>query len=107
MSFQDATFDGFPGIGIPEVLMNIMSCCGFSKKENKIVILMFRIKLVSYYLSKGFLIIDPKSDALDNVPLKFKQQIHTIDKYGTDSSIPCNKSIPSSINNLKNIHLKS
>ena len=80
MSFQDATFDGFPGIVIPEVLMNIMSCCGFL-----IVVLMFRIKLVLYYLSEGFLIIDPESDALDNVPLKFKQQIHTIDNYGTDS----------------------
>ena len=68
---------------------------------------MFRIKLVSYYLSKGFLIIDPKSDALDNFPFKFKQQIHTIDKYGTDSSIPCNISIPSAINTLNNIHLKS
>ena len=107
MSFQDAKFDGFPGIRIPEVLMNIMSCCGFVKEENKIVILMFRVKLVSYYLSKGFLIIDPKSDALDNVPLKFKQQIHTIDKYGTDSSITCNIYIPSATNTLNNVHLKS
>ena len=107
MSFQDATFDGFPGIGIPEVLMNIMSCCGFAKEENKIFILMFRIKLVSYYLSKGFLIIDPKSDALDNVPLKFKQKIHTIDKYGTGYSTTCKKYIPSAINTLNNIHLKS
>ena len=77
------------------------------QNKKKIVILMFRIKLVSYYLSKGFLIIDPNSDALDNVPLKFKQQIRTIDKYGTDYSIPFNLSIPSSINTLKNIHLKS
>ena len=91
MSFQDATCDGFPGIGIPEVLMNIMYCCGYAKEENKIIILMFRIKLVSYDLSKGFLTIDPKSDALDSVSLKFKQQIHTIDKYGTDSSILCNR----------------
>ena len=36
MSFQDATFDGFPGIGIPEVLINIMYCCGFSKEGKKI-----------------------------------------------------------------------
>ena len=35
MSFQDATFDGFPGIGIPEVLINIMYCCGFSKEGKK------------------------------------------------------------------------
>ena len=87
--------------------MNIMSCCVFAKEGKKIVILMFRIKLVSYYLSKGFLIIDPKSDALDNVPLKFKQKTHTIDKYGTDTSILCNRYIPSSINTLKNINLKS
>ena len=87
--------------------MKIMSCWGFAKEENKIVILMFRIQLVSYYLSKGFLSIDPKSDALDNVPLRFKHQIHTIDKYGTDTSILCNRYIPSSINTLKNINLKS
>ena len=53
------------------------------------------------------LIKDPKSYSLDHVPLKIKQKIHTIDKYGTDSSIPFNISIPSAINTLNNIHLKS
>ena len=28
--FQDSTFDNISGIGMPEVLMNNMPCCGLS-----------------------------------------------------------------------------
>ena len=94
MSFQDAIFDGFPGIGIPKVFINIMSCCGFAIEEKNCHFdVPYQVSLILPF--KRVLIIDPKSDALDNVPLKFKQQIYTIDKFGTDSSIPRNISIPS------------
>ena len=58
--FQDSKFDGLYGIGVPKVFMKIMSCHGFAKKENANVILTCRSKLVSYYLSKRFVITDRK-----------------------------------------------
>ena len=47
--------------------MNIMYCHWFLKEENKITILTCCIRLVLIQLSKGFLVINQKSDALNNV----------------------------------------
>ena len=58
--------------------MNTMICNGFSQEEDTTVILMYLRKLVSYYISKGFVILEHKSDALENVPLKPKQNIQEI-----------------------------
>ena len=50
-AFQNSAFGDISDIGIPEVLMNIMSFCGFSKEEKTIVILSFCIKLVCLFRS--------------------------------------------------------
>ena len=65
-SFQDITFNDISDTGIPDILMNIISCHGLSIEDKAIVILTFHIKLVSYYLSKGFVIIDHELYALKN-----------------------------------------
>ena len=44
--------------GIPEVLLNIILCHGFVSYINSAVILSCHSKLVDYYLSKGFIILE-------------------------------------------------
>ena len=40
--FEEASYNGLLDVGIPEVLMNLVSCHGFMKKPNSTVILVFR-----------------------------------------------------------------
>ena len=46
-----------PGISIPELLLNFVSCDGFMEKPNSHVILNFRYILVNKDLEKWFFII--------------------------------------------------
>ena len=50
--FCNTIFDDLSGIGIPEVLTNIMYCHVFSKENQSTVILTCQSALISYYLSK-------------------------------------------------------
>ena len=45
-------FNDLSGLDIPEILMNIMPCYGFSKVTASTVILTYRSDIVTYYLSK-------------------------------------------------------
>ena len=58
------------------------------------IILMWRIKLVSYYNSIGFMILDQVCHAPNNVPNKVIQRIHAIYRHTRDSSMTCNRAIP-------------
>ena len=46
------------GMGTPEILMNIMSCHGFSKYTASSVILTCRGSLVPCYLNKVFITVE-------------------------------------------------
>ena len=45
--FASTSYNELPGIGIPEVLMNLISCHGFMKKTDSTVILLCSSRLVS------------------------------------------------------------
>ena len=51
---EDRNYDKTLGIGIPDLLINLMSCHGFLKNKNPIVILKCPKSMFEYYLSKGF-----------------------------------------------------
>ena len=53
------------------------------------------------------MILDHEPDALNNVPDKVKQKIHTIDKNKIDCAMVYNRAIQYVLNTLKNIHLNS
>ena len=57
-NFEKTKFKNLSGLGIPAILMNIMSCHGFYKSSISTVILTCRSYLISNYLSKGFLIFE-------------------------------------------------
>ena len=56
--FENRTYNYVSGMGIPELLMNIISCHVFGNNKNSVVIFSCRRKLVDCYLSKGFVIIE-------------------------------------------------
>ena len=60
-TFEDTSFNILLGIGIPELLLNLVSCHGFTKKPNSTVILNCRSRLANNYLEKGFYIIEKES----------------------------------------------
>ena len=70
--FEDTSFDEISGIGTPENLLNIVSCYGFVQYEISTLILTCRRKLVSYYLSKGLVILNQYYQSLKNVPPRLK-----------------------------------
>ena len=53
----DKSFDRILGIGIPDFLIKLMSCHGFLKNINYVVILKFPKRMLEYYFSKGFTIL--------------------------------------------------
>ena len=66
--FENTSLNDISGIFIPELLINIMTCHSFVNNMNTTVILTCCIKLVQYYLSKRFLIIENNLYALIYVP---------------------------------------
>ena len=87
MGFEDTSFDELLVIRITELLINILSCYDFVQDDNLKMILACRSKLVSYYLSKGFVIIDHESQDLKNFPLGFKQHIQDVYSFENDSGM--------------------
>ena len=54
---EDKSFENIFGIGIPYLLMTLMSCHGFLKNINNVVILKCPKRMLEYYFSKGFTIL--------------------------------------------------
>ena len=67
--FEDNSFYELLGIGVPEILLKIVSCYGSIIDNNSTLILTCRSKLVSYYLSKGFVRIEKKFSRLEECVL--------------------------------------
>ena len=58
--FENIIFNDIPGIGISQLLMNIMSCHGNVKVKKSTVISSCRRQSVYHHLSKGFVIPEKK-----------------------------------------------
>ena len=83
--------------------MNLISCHGFLKNTNSAVILKFPKRMLEYYLSKGFTILECDVNNLTKIPNCVKQRIHAEEAHGSDKVIPCINKIPSTSNTLKNL----
>ena len=69
----DNFFDRILGIGILDLLMKLMSCRGFLKNINSVTILKFPKRMLEYYLSKGFTILECNDINLEKLPNEVKQ----------------------------------
>ena len=68
-------YDNVLGIGIPYLLMNFMSCHGFLKNKDSVVILKCPNRIFEYYLSKGFIHLDCNKINLEKLPSEVKDRI--------------------------------
>ena len=87
--------------------MSIISCHGFLNYKNAAVLSSFCIKLVYYYPSKGFVLHDNNSSALNNVPQHVKQIINAEHIYKNNFLMACYIATPSADNTLKSITICS
>ena len=86
------------GLGIPDILMNIMSCRGFVKYLLSTVILACCNALVPYHISKGFVIVETEVGGVDNIPIIMKKQNNATHLREEEILIICKASIPSTVN---------
>ena len=101
--YGDKSFDRILGIVIQYLLINWMSCYGFLKNINSVFILKFPKKMLEYYLSKGFTILEWNYNNLAKISNDVKQRTH---EEVTDNSYKVMKGIktfPSTSNTLKNL----
>ena len=99
----DNTFDIILGIGIPYLLMNLMYCHGFLKSINSVVILKCPKRMLEYYFSKGFTILECNDNNFAKHPNKVKQRIHAEETKNSDKVMTCINTITSTSNTLKNL----
>ena len=94
------------GIGITELLLNLVSCHGFMLKSNSTVILNFRSRLIDKYLSKGFFIIYRGSKKLNLIPNDVILRINLVDQLKAYYVTVKNEALSSISNTIKplNIH---
>ena len=74
--YGDKSFDRMLGIGIPGLLMKLLSCHGLLKNINSVVILKCPKSMLEYYFSKVFTILEWNDINLEKLPNDVKQIIH-------------------------------
>ena len=105
--FKNKKYNDISGIGIPELLINIISCNVFVNDTKSDVILSCHRKLVDYYISKGFVILEKNSIALSIVIICGKKIINVEHLYTNYSVMACYREISSEANTLKTITICS
>ena len=101
--YGDKKFDRILGIGIPYLLFKLMSCRGFLKNINSVVILKCPKRMLEYYFSKVFTILEWNVNNLAKLPDDVKQKIHAKVTDNSYKVMRCINTIPSTSNTLKNL----
>ena len=100
---EENIYDKILGIGIPDQLMNLMSCHGFLRNKDPVVVIKFPKSMFKYYFSKGFTYFDCSIINLGKLPTEVKQIIHAEDTENSDKVMICSTTITSTSNTLKNL----
>ena len=72
---EDKYYDNLFGIGIPDIFMNMLSCQGFIKNNDSIVILKCTNRMSQYYFNKGFIQLTCHEDNLKQFPKRPKKEL--------------------------------
>ena len=99
---KNAKFNNLSGLGIPDILVNIMSGHGFVKSSISTFILTCRNALFPYYLSKGFFITETEVGGVDNIPIIVKK-INATHLHEEESLLTYKAAINSTVNTLNKI----
>ena len=93
-NIEDKSFNILLGIGIPELLLNLVSCHGFMKKPNSTVILNYRSRLIKNYLAKVLYMIEKCSKQLSLISNDVKLIIKISNQMDTYFSWQKKKQFP-------------
>ena len=91
------------GIGILDMLINLMSCHSFFKQKDSVVILKYPIRIFEYYFSKVFINFYCNLINLEKLPYEVKDRIYAAETDNLDKVMICSTTIPSTSNTLKNL----
>ena len=72
----EKSFDIVLGIGIQDLLMKLMSCHGFLKNIIIVFVLQSPKRMLEYYFSKGFTILECNYNNEAKLPNDVKQRTH-------------------------------
>ena len=98
-------FEKLLGKVIPYLLMNLNLCNGFTKNINYNVILLCPSRMLEYYFSEGFVVLERNSNISEIISNEAKQIIHAMDMHDSDYVMTCTAEIPSISNTLKKLLL--
>ena len=100
-------YDNLFGIGIPDILLNMLSCHGFLNNSDSIVILKCPNGMSEYYFNKGFIELTCDEDHLNKLPLSAKQRVGAEVKVNSNLFMLCKTTIISTLNTQKNLVISS
>ena len=89
------------GIGIPELLLNLVFRHGFMKKQNSTVILSCQTRLINSYLLTVFSVIEQGINRLSLIPNDVSLIINLNNQLDTDYDMVQNKAIFAVENTIK------
>ena len=104
-NFKENSLNLLLGVGIPELLLKLLSCNEFMLKSNSTVILNCRSRRINNYLSKGFSIINRGSKQLKLIPNDLILRINIVDQLKTDYFMVKNDTLSAIANTIKPLHI--
>ena len=104
---EEKSYDKILGIGIPDLLINLMSCHGFLKNKYSVVILKFPNRMFGYYFSKGFIRFDFNKRNLEKLPSEVKDWIDAEVTDNSEKFMICSTIIPSTSSTLNNLFVNA
>ena len=99
----DKNYDNVLGFGIPDLLLNFLSCQGFLNNNEYVVILKCPNRMFEYYFNKGFIIFNCDENNLKRLPSEVKDRVGAEVTVNSDKVMICSTTIPSTSNTLKNL----
>ena len=105
-TFKDTSFNLLLGIGIPELLLNLVYCHGFMKKPNSTVILNCQSLMINNYLSKVLSIIEHNTKQLILPPNDVKLRICLVDQLKIYDIMVKNEAISTVANTIKQLNIQ-
>ena len=103
--YAEKYFNRILGIGIPYLLMNLLLCHDFSNKIKSIVILRYPKRMLEYYFSKRFGILECNFNNMEKLTNEVKKIIHAEETYNLDHVMTCINTTPPASNTLKKLLL--
>ena len=91
------------GIGIPDILLNMLSCHGFLNNNDSIVILKCPNRMSEYYFNKEFIQLTCDEDNLNKLPKLVQRRVGAEPKVNSDLVMLCKTRIIYTSNTLKKL----